>query len=274
MNDEGIQPRVGASARDPGSDQTAEPAALRRSAVRKITNLPSSNGQAARIANSFGLLAGPEHSCPGATASCQKVCYSGKVEKRYKGVRTMLAANMKALAGQDQAGMAHLLMKMIAGFRADCERASRTGATVQRDFRIHWDGDFFSYPYAEAWADTIRANSDVRFWVYTRSFDPETLDVLPALAGLANLTLYLSADPDNLSAAKAARDRHPWAHLAYLADTFASGATDLAGLSGKRYPCPENGGRIPLITDKGSACVRCGICLDGRGDVVFSIRRR
>ncbi len=259
--------------RDDGSPGRTSPARLRRSAVRKITNLPACNGRTAAIANSLGLLAGPAHSCPGATATCARVCYSAKAE-RYTSVRAMLAANMRTLADRDRAEMSALLMEMITDFRADCARARSRGVPVPLDFRIHWDGDFFSYAYAEAWADTIRANPEVRFWVYTRSFDPATLDVLPALTGLPNLTLYLSVDPDNLPAAKAARERHPWALWAYLAESFASGAEALVDVPGKRYPCPENGGRIPLITEQGSACLRCGVCLDGRGDVVFSTTRR
>jgi Gene product 88 len=247
---------------------------LRRSADRKVTNLPSPNGRTQKIANSFGLPAGRDYSCPGATATCQRVCYAGKLERLYKGVQQVLVGNLEQLTGLDRTGMAELLAEMIDGFRTDCDRAERRGANVPRDFRIHWDGDFFSYTYAEAWADAIRANSDIRFWVYTRSFDPGSLDVLPALAGLTNLTVYLSVDPDNLVAAKAARRRHPWVHWAYLAETFADGRADLADLPGKRYPCPENGRRIPLISEKGSACIRCGICPSGRGDVVFSIVKK
>ena len=86
--------------------------------------------------------------------------------------------------------------------------------------------------------------------------------------------MYLSVDPDNLRAAKEARQRHPWVRWAYLAETFADGRADLAALPGKRYPCPENGRRIPLIAEKGSACIRCGICPSGRGDVVFSIAKK
>jgi hypothetical protein len=247
---------------------------LRRSADRKVTNLPSPSGKTAKIANSFGLPAGRAYTCPGATETCQRVCYAGKLEKLYKGLRQLLEANMAALAGQNRAGMASLLSEMIAEFRTDCERAARSGAAVPMDFRIHWDGDFFSLDYAYAWADVIRSSQDIRFWVYTRSFDPATLDVLPALAGLPNLSVYLSVDPDNLAAAKEARKRHPWARWAYLAETFADGRADLAGLPGKRYPCPENGHRIPLISEKGSACIRCGVCVSGRGDVVFSIAKR
>lgn len=170
--------------------------------------------------------------------------------------------------------MAALLTEMIGGFRADCQRARSKGATVPLAFRIHWDGDFFFLPYAQAWADVIRANPDIRFWVYTRSFDPATLDVLPALRDLPNLTVFLSVDPDNIAAAAQARKRNPWVRWAYLAETLASGRADLAAVPGKRYPCPEEGGRIPLISARGSACIRCGICPSGRGDVIFSIAKR
>jgi hypothetical protein len=247
---------------------------LRRSADRKVTNLVSPNGKSPKIANSFGLPAGRAYSCPGATATCQRVCYAGRLEKAYEGVREVLVRNMEALAGLDRHAMAQLLARMIAEFQADCERAERKGAVVPRDFRIHWDGDFFSFAYAQAWADVIRTNPDIRFWVYTRSFDPASLDVLPALGGLANLTVYLSVDQDNLAVAKQARRRHPWARWAYLAQTFDDGRADLVGLEGRRYPCPENGGRIALISGKGSACIRCGICPSGRGDVIFSIAKR
>ncbi|WP_457026980.1 GP88 family protein [Geodermatophilus sp. SYSU D01119] len=151
------------------------------------------------------LPAGRALSCPGATATCGQVCYAGKLEKLYKGVLDVPTSNMQALLGRDQAGMAELLADMIDDFRADCERADKRGAVVPRDFRIHWDGDFFSLSYAEAWADVIRAALDIRFWAYTRSFDPAALDVLPVLADLPNLSIYLSVDPDNLEAAKRAR---------------------------------------------------------------------
>src|SRR5918994_2410229 len=98
---------------------------LRRSADRKVTNLPSPNGKTAKIANSFGLPAGRDHSCPGATATCERVCYAGKLEKLYKGVLDVLTGNMQALAGLNRAGMARLLAEMISGFRVDCDRAEK-----------------------------------------------------------------------------------------------------------------------------------------------------
>src|SRR4051794_5691930 len=85
---------------------------LRRSADRKVTNLPSPNGKTAKIANSFGLPAGREYSCPGATDTCQRVCYAGKLEKLYKGVRELLVGNLQALAGLDHPqGLGKVVMR-------------------------------------------------------------------------------------------------------------------------------------------------------------------
>lgn len=251
---------------------------LKRSKDRKVTNLVSPNGKTANGANSFGLPSGIDFSCPGATSICEKVCYAGKLEKIYSGVRDILLHNWNALQGLDVAGMQNLLQAMIDEFRAETDKAILKGKNATYDFRIHWDGDFFSMDYAQAWANVIRGNKDIRFWVYTRSFDYGKLNVLPIFDGMAmdNLSLYLSVDRDNMEQAKIARKEFPWALWAWLADTFADGAQELseAGAEGKRYPCPENGGRVALIDSKGSACLKCGICPDGRGDVIFAIKKR
>lgn len=249
---------------------------LKRSKDRKVTNLVSPNGKAANGANSFGLPSGLNFSCPGATSVCEKVCYAGKLEKIYSGVKNILMHNWDALQNKNVKEMTDLLTQMIAEFRNETDKAIAKGKAASYDFRIHWDGDFFSTDYAQAWRNVIEANRDIKFWVYTRSFT-DALNVLPVFDGMdnrANLSLYLSVDTDNLAAAKAARKAYAWTLWAYLAETFQAGRDDLSGLEGKRYPCPENGGRINLIDEKGSACIKCGICPDGRGDVLFSIRKR
>lgn len=257
---------------------------LKRSADRKVTNAVSPNGKTAAIANSFGLPSGVAFSCPGATSVCEKVCYAGKLEKIYKGVRGVLTHNWEALQGRDANGMAELLQEMVDAFRADCikvnaKRAKKGEAPVEMAFRIHWDGDFFSLDYAAAWAYVIAGNRDVHFWVYTRSF-VDALNVLPIFDGMAdrsNLSLYLSVDSANIGAAGKARRDYPWTKWAYLSETFASGREEMSDNGagdGRKYNCPENGGRIALIDEKGSACIKCGICPKGRGDVVFSIRKR
>lgn len=258
---------------------------LKRSADRKVTNAVSPNGKTAAIANSFGLPSGIAFSCPGATSVCEKVCYAGKLEKIYKGVKNVLLHNWDAMNGKSIEEMVELLQEMIDAFRVDCnkedaKRAKKGNDTrVERAFRIHWDGDFFSLDYAAAWAWVIAGNTDIHFWVYTRSF-VDALNVLPvfdAMTDKDNLSLYLSVDSANIGAAGKARKAYPWTKWAYLSETFASGREEMADNGageGRKYNCPENGGRIPLIDQKGSACIKCGICPKGRGDVVFSIRKR
>jgi hypothetical protein len=247
---------------------------LKRSKDRKVTNGVSPNGKTATIANSFGLPSGTAFSCPGATSVCEKVCYAGKLEKIYSGVKNVLLHNWNAVQHATESDTVDMLQNMVNAFTADCDKAAKKGP-VKRAFRIHWDGDFFSLTYARAWAIVIAANPDVQFWVYTRSFT-DKLNVLPvfdAMGNRDNLAFYLSVDSANVRDAGIARRVYPWVKWAWLAETFADGMADMP-VEGKRFPCPENGGRIALISDKGSACIRCGICPDARGDVIFSIRKR
>ena len=236
---------------------------LIRSKDRKVTNAVSPNGKVATIANAFGLPSGKAFSCPGATSVCERVCYAGKLEKIYKGVRNVIVSNFEALLSADYDGKVALLSDMIAEFVKDCDKRK-----AEKKFRIHWDGDFFSLEYTKAWAAVCKAYPDVQFWVYTRSFD-----FVPALADIDNLTTYLSVDTDNMEKAKECRKANAFVRWAWLADTFADGRRDMPDM-GKAYNCPENAKRIPLISEKGSACVRCGICVDGRGDVIFAVKKR
>ena len=150
---------------------------LTRSKDRKVTNAVSPNGKTPTIANSFGLPAGKAYSCPGATSVCEKICYAGKLEKVYKGVKNILVSNYEQLVNADYATMVSLLDEMISEFVKDCEKRN-----AQKLFRIHWDGDFFSVDYTKAWVSVIRKYSDVQFWVYTRSDF-----AVPHIVGIKNL---------------------------------------------------------------------------------------
>ena len=46
------------------------------------------------LPNTFGLSAGTENSCPGATDLCSTVCYAGRLETVYTSVGRMLAHNL------------------------------------------------------------------------------------------------------------------------------------------------------------------------------------
>ena len=240
-------------------------AVLKRSKDRKVANAVTPSGQPA-IANTFGLPSGKDYSCPEATSFCTKVCYAGKLEKVYKGVRNVLLHNYETLRSLDQDGMVEALDAMIVDFIADCEKKK-----APKLFRIHWDGDFFSPEYVKAWSRVIAAHQDVQFWCYTRVFGAV---VRLKADNHRNLSLYFSADPENHG--KALRLRVlTGVRLAWLGETFADGQQmniEMVGAPGGK--CPENLGRIPLTSPDGSACVRCGLCIYGKADIVFSRTKR
>jgi len=237
---------------------------LKRSNDRKVTNAVSKNGKTPTIANTFGLPAGKAFSCPGATSICEKVCYAGKLEKIYKGVRDVLLHNWNLLKDADIETMSLLIDEMIVDFVADCEKKK-----APKLFRIHWDGDFFNDTYAYAWKSVINNHPDVKFWVYTRV--PSAIAIL---TDIPNLSLYFSTDDENKDIAKELR-KQSGVRLAYLGTTFAVTENVMKDLTGKvGAKCPENNKQIPLISTNGSACVSCGLCVFGKADIRFSATKK
>jgi polyphosphate kinase len=237
---------------------------LKRSHDRKVTNLVNSKGNGSLIQNTFGLPAGKNYSCPGATSVCEKVCYAGKLEKLYKAVKANLLHNWELLKDADHDTMENLLTDMINDFRKECDKRN-----AEKLFRIHWDGDFFSDDYAFAWKHVILNNPDIQFWVYTRVMSAALI-----LKDISNLSLYYSTDSENVDNAKVLSVDHA-IKLAYLADTFAMGKEQLLNLvNAKGVPCPENNKKIPLIDKGGSACVKCSQCVVGRNNILFSATKK
>lgn len=237
---------------------------LKRSNDRKVTNAVSPNGKTPTIANTFGLPAGKAYSCPNATSICETVCYAGKLEKIYKGVKATLLHNWELLKDADYGVMVGLLSDMIADFISDCEKKN-----APKLFRIHWDGDFFNDVYTLAWAEVIRINSDVQFWVYTRVPNAAVM-----LKGIPNLSLYFSTDDENVESATKLKQENG-IRLAYLGKTFAVTESKMKEITGKiGAKCPENAKRIPLISQNGSACVSCGLCVFGKADIRFSASKK
>jgi hypothetical protein len=232
---------------------------LTRSRDRKVVNAVSASGRPL-IANTFGLPAGAAYSCPGATKYCESICYAGKLEKIYKGVSAVLLRNFDALQNASGDDMVSMLDDMVAEFEAECEKRN-----ARKTFRLHWDGDFFSPVYVTAWHKVIASHPDVQFWVYTRV--PTAATYLHA-QHLSNLALYFSADHDNIGVAKHLESQGIL--IAYVDDTFAAGKAAFP----KATRCPENNGAIPLISVAGSACARCGLCVEGRKSVLFSASKR
>ena len=237
---------------------------LKRSNDRKVANLVTKNGKQAAIANTFGLPAGKNYSCPGATSVCESVCYAGKLEKLFKGVKASLLHNWDLLKDEDLQGMYTLLSEMIAEFKTDC---------VKKDapmlFRIHWDGDFFNDDYTRAWRMVIEEQPDIQFWVYTRVKSAALI-----LKDIPNLSLYFSTDSENVKVGVDLKI-NSGVRLAYLAKNFAIGQADMKEMIGKPgAKCPENNKQIPLISNAGSACVSCSLCVYSKADIVFSATKK
>lgn len=216
--------------------------------------------------NSFGLPS--LTSCPGRTGFCAS-CYGGNAERRNKGVTELLEHNLALLhrAGDDVDALTALILNMITRYEDHNDRVRMP--PEDRVFRIHWDGDFYSLPYAQAWARVITAHPGVQFWAYTRSFRAP-VDVTPALAGLPNLALYLSIDAENVDAGHQALAAHPTLLAAYCAVDYRTARALAPERPLTAAVCPENAGRIPLMANGRGACITCGICPDGRRDILFS----
>lgn len=244
---------------------------LERSSDRKTANLSNKAGNGALIKNAFGLPSGIGYSCPGATSICERVCYAGKLEKQYVSVMALALRNWNQVKDASLFEMTDLLRAMVAEFVGECDKRG-----AEKVFRIHHDGDFFSVKYATAWAAVVEAFPDVTFWAYTRSFTSE-VNVVPFLADIPNLSLYLSVDEDNKHLATAILNEYPSVMVAALGETFADGAGITQEVRGDNKPggkCPENAKQIPLITTEGGACFSCGLCVKGKADVRFAIKKR
>jgi len=228
---------------------------------RKTANKVNAKGTRAAMPNAFGLPAG--HSCPGMTSACASICYASNIE-RYPSVSGMLKRNWDLVRNADPDTLIQLIDDMVCRFIAECDRRQ-----APKLFRIHWDGDFFSDDYARAWGHVIAQHPDVRFWAYTRN--AKALVVLIKMR-LDNLALYFSADADNEVTARVLRRTYGTrVRIAYLAGTFSDGQARMRDMAGKPVgKCPENAGRIPLISTEGSACARCRLCITGKTDIVFS----
>lgn len=237
---------------------------LLRSKDRKVANLVTPNGKQASMANTFGLPAGKAYSCPGATSICESVCYAGKLEKVFPSVKKNLLHNWALLKDADLDTMQILISEMIEEFKTECVKRN-----APMLFRIHWDGDFFNDNYTQAWKNVILNNTDIQFWVYTRVNAAAIM-----LKDIANLSLYYSTDSENKSIGLTLKKDHG-VRLAYLAKNFAIGQADMKEMIGKPgAKCPENLKAIPLISQKGSACVSCSLCVYSKADIVFSATKK
>jgi len=165
--------------------------------------------------NTFGLLPGPDGTCPNATCGdggCWQIragrknptCYVTKIMAAYPGVRGCLEYNTNLLKScKTVKEMATLLTRELNRFvAAEDRRCAILKKPRQLYYRIHWSGDMFNDMYAAAWRMAIRRHRNVTFWVYTRSFSS-----IKYLQSEPNVKLSLSLDKINLKKGLVAFDK-------------------------------------------------------------------
>lgn len=123
-------------------------------------------------------------SCGACSKKCAPTCYAIAKEVQYKETRLAYARNF-------------LLAKYApAEFRRQIEHYLKY--STSRYFRIHEDGEFFSYEYFVMWLDLCRKYSDIHFYVYTKKYSyvrkAEDAGIIPD-----NLKINISAFRGNMA---------------------------------------------------------------------------
>lgn len=186
----------------------------------------------------FSAPAGPEFSCPGATAACAG-CYAQKNRHMWPMVQTVMADNWKLLREFERNGKQDECAAAIV-------KQLRKGPGV---FRLYESGDFHSQWIVDMWAKVVGSRPEVDFWGYTRSFHLNFTN----LTRHANFALWASTDPYNTKAAKAfvrrfskSGTKHaygPWKHDALIPTNS--------------FICPVTNHKMEV---KG-ACEKCFLCI-------------
>ena len=149
--------------------------------------------------------------CPGATPTCTSTCYVHGLRKAAPEVWSKYVENLGAL---------QQILKSVHSMVVARQLGDWIASNCPGGFRWHVSGDILSFAH---WLWILRVcdkAADVPFWIYTRSFgamlfaDPETFP--------ENLIVNLSADRDNLAAARQAYGEgigHRICYMAYVDET-------------------------------------------------------
>lgn len=224
--------------------------------------------------NSFGLMPGPEWTCPYATTGDGGCfgnngvkCYAHKLARLRPNVSRVLEANSNSLKDLDRSGMVELLDNMFEKFRKSIEKYE-DGCNI---FRLHWSGDIFSVDYAEALAESMRKYPDITFWTYTRSLGLIT----NSLMSLNNLSLFISLDICNLSYGlswirkltdRVRSEGINVPRIAYMGDYVPDELKEYAEENRcKIISCSADEG----LVNKVGACPECRLCINKNESIIF-----
>jgi len=167
-----------------------------------------------------------------------------KITQIYKAVGNVLQKNTDLLVGKTYDEMVVVLTNTFQNF---------TDANDKKHwyFRLTYSGDVFSEDFARAMATSCAKFPEVKFWMYTRSFQ-----FVHILVQASNLAVYLSIDPVNIELGRqvyeSLRYKHNNIGLAHLGEP-----KDIKDV--KFVKCPETYGKISN-TDQRGACSVCKLC--------------
>ena len=185
----------------------------------------------------YSKPAGREHSCPGSTDHCERVCYAKRMT--------------------ENPWLEHLY--------AENQRRGDILPELPRDARLvrgHVSGDFDSELYVRSWIALVYERPDVRFWFYTRSWRvSELLPALEVLRDCPNVQLWASMDPESELPPEGWR-------RAWLDGDPRIG--DLVAKRAYRTPGDVVAPACPEETGEKANCVDCRYCFATQeGDLVF-----
>lgn len=219
--------------------------------------------------NTFGLLPGPEGTCPYATTSCGgcwapmrdglvvNTCYVDKLMRARPNVRGVLARNTSFLKGCTEDQMEEALTAEFTRFEA-AERKAKAVSPFW--YRLNWAGDIFSKEYARALTKAMAKFPGTNFWTYSRSWEL----IEPGSLDLKNLSLILSLDPVNEDAGlawlkKNNPNRKFKIGISLMGNICSASLEQYAKAEGlKLFACPvDDSGKMELE----GACQKCTACL-------------
>lgn len=183
----------------------------------KLGNIPS-----------FSLPA--KTTCPGSSPWCTQFCYAAKLERIYPNVKNAYSTNFNLVSSQPSVTETELAASIAKSTK------------VNKVFRLHVSGDFYSEEYIMMWDRLIKNNPNVTFYAYTKSWSVDTLKTsLEHLRKNTNLVLFASTDSTT-----SATPPKEW-RIAY------AGETKPLSLS-KLVVCPQQQPGSSITCDKCKLC--------------------
>lgn len=126
--------------------------------------------------------------CPGATAWCKMKCYARKAEYSYKSV---LPFRYRNLEDTKKKGFVKEAIEKLQRMR------------VVRAVRVHSSGDFYNQTYVNKWYEIMKANPQIQFTFYTKSFHLFDFSKIRRLKNVnAFASIDLSTPPQRLKKAR------------------------------------------------------------------------